>query len=477
MVAEFFAQLSSWQSFDTWIVITAALASMACALPGAFLVLRRQSMMGDALSHTMLLGIVCGYLFAWRALQAGWIPTESYPFWRHAAIFVGAIAVGLFSALLTQLVEKLGRVEPSAALGVVFTTLFALGLVTLRIQVDAVDLDPDCVLYGTIETVTIDTVAGTDVPVAAVVCGAVLVVNLLFSCLFFKELKISTFDPQMSTAQGIPASWMQYAVMGLTALTLVAAFESVGSILVIAMLIVPAATASMITDRLGTLLVLSLVVATLAAVGGHILAITTPAIIFSRLGHPLVQDASTAGMMAVAVGLILAMTVIVAPRYGILGRVLNRWRLGVRIVREDVLGFLYRSEETKLGAISLRSLQATLGSPWLRLRVALWQLGRRQLIAEQRANYELTEQGRNSARELVRSHRLWESYMARHFQVPSDHLHPSAERVEHFIDGEFRRELAVELEQPDIDPHGQNIPVETDETSPPTTEPPATRSE
>ncbi|MCA9248843.1 MAG: metal ABC transporter permease, partial [Planctomycetales bacterium] len=167
MVAEFFSLLSTWQPLDTWIVVTAALASMACSLPGAFLLLRRQSMMGDALSHTMLLGIVGGYLVAMQLRSSGWLPAADYLFWRQTLIFAGAIVIGVVSALLTQAVEKIGRVEPSAALGVVFTTLFALGLVTLRIQADHVDLDPDCVLYGMVETTALDTVGQSDVPVAA----------------------------------------------------------------------------------------------------------------------------------------------------------------------------------------------------------------------------------------------------------------------------------------------------------------------
>ncbi|MCA9248752.1 MAG: metal ABC transporter permease, partial [Planctomycetales bacterium] len=303
-------------------------------------------------------------------------------------------------------------------------------------------------------------------PVAAVVCAVVLVLNVLFVLILFKELRISTFDPQMATAQGIPAWWLQYAVMGLTALTLVAAFESVGSILVIAMLIVPAATASLLTDRLGVLLTISLIVAAAAATGGHVAAITVPSILFSRLGYPMVQDASTSGMMAVVAGLLFVATLLVAPRYGILGRMLSRWRLGVRIVREDLLGFVFRAEEGGLRGVSTPDIQATFPRSTFRLRLALRQLERGGLVRQSPIGIALTDSGRSEARELVRSHRLWESYMALHFQVPDDHLHSTAERVEHYIDGEFRRELAYELDQPAVDPHGQSIPVESPKADP-----------
>src|SRR3989304_4653231 len=160
MIHEIFHHLSDWGRLDTWIVVTGALAAMACALPGNYLVLRRQSMMGDALSHTVLLGLVGAFLLM-HALRANeWISPATYAATRHTAMFTGAVLAGVLTALLTEGVRKLGRIESTASLGVVFTTLFALGLLLIRWKADSVDIDPGCVLYGTIETVVMDTIQG-----------------------------------------------------------------------------------------------------------------------------------------------------------------------------------------------------------------------------------------------------------------------------------------------------------------------------
>lgn len=464
MVTEFFAPLADWGLLDTWIVVTAALAAMACALPGSYLVLRRQSMMGDALSHTALLGLVAAFLLSHHLLTSGWISQETYTATSHAALFGGAVLVGVLSALLTEWIQKLGRVEGSAALGVVFTSLFALGLLLIRAAADSVHIDPDCVLYGTVETVVMDAIGRTGIPRAAVVNGAMLATNLLLLVVFYKELRIAAFDPALATTLGIRANLMHYALMGVTAATVVAAFESVGSILVIAMLIVPPAAAHLLTDRLSTMIVLGLVIAALSGLLGHVLAMTAPPFVFGRLGFPTVRDASTAGMIAATSGLLFVLAMFFGPRHGILSKLVHRSRLTLRIAGEDLLGLLYRQDELRWedDAKEDHGRLPTAGvSPWVRA-VAIWRLRRDGLITRAADGHHLTESGRLAAEALVRSHRLWESYMAKHFELPDDHLHETASRVEHYIDAELQQELAAELERPHQDPHGRAIPTRND---------------
>ncbi|MGE3316627.1 MAG: metal ABC transporter permease, partial [Planctomycetaceae bacterium] len=331
MLREISHSLSGWSGDDTWIVIVGALAAMACALPGVYLVLRRQSMMGDALSHSVLLGLVTGFVAVHKIFAAEWISRSSYESIRQPAMFVGALVVGVLTAVLTEWVQKLGRVDSTAALGVVFTTLFALGLLLIRIEADSVHIDPDCVLYGTIETVVLDTVGNSDVPRAAIANGAVLAVGLLLMLLFYKELKISAFDPELATTLGINARVLHYTLMAATSITLVAAFESVGSILVIAMLIVPAATASLLTERLSVMILLSLVIATVSSLRGHAAAITLPEVVFGSLGFPVGRCASTAGMMSAAAGVFFVSAVLFAPKQGVLSRAVSQVRLSLKI--------------------------------------------------------------------------------------------------------------------------------------------------
>ena len=460
MISEVIDILMTWRSLDTWTVVTAALAAMACVVPGVFLVVRHQSMMGDALSHTTLPGVVIAFLLAHWLRNTGWLSAETYDATRHSVMFGGALVIGVLSTALTEAIQKLGKVEASAALGVVFTTLFAIGLLLIRIAADSVHIDPDCVLYGTVETVAMDTIGTTGVPRAAVSNGIVLILNLILVALFFKELRISAFDEALSTTVGINAQVMHYGLMAITAATLVSAFETVGSILVIAMLIAPPATAHLLTDRLSMMILLGLVIASLAAVLGYAMAITLPQIIFSRLGVDSVGDASAAGMIAVASGILFCLALFLGPRYGILSRVIRQTRLGLRIAGEDVLGLLYRAEEARgvpIAVSKTRMSHSPSGSHLIQ-RMALRRLIWTGAVQAMSDGYCLTSAGRGRAELLVRSHRLWESYMAKHFELPDDHLHETAARVEHYIGDNLRDRLADELDAPEVDPHGQEIP-------------------
>jgi manganese/zinc/iron transport system permease protein len=265
------------------------LASIACALIGSFLVLRKMSLMGDAISHAVLPGIVAAFLFA-GSLQA-------------MPVFIGAAIVGVLTALLSELIHRWGRVETGAAMGVVFTILFAIGIIMLQqTRSDTVHLDADCVLYGAMENVlwttapaqwddlfTVATWGEFPRPVATL--GIVVVVNILFIMALFKELRISTFDPGLSSAQGINPHIMHYLLMTLVAITIIAAFEAVGSILVVAMLIVPGLIAHMFCNRLGWLLVFASLVAVVASLGGYGAAVTL--------------NTNAAGMIGVMLGVLL----------------------------------------------------------------------------------------------------------------------------------------------------------------------------
>jgi len=456
---EIWNHLARWNAIDAWIVATGAAASMACALPGCFLLLRRQSMMGDAISHSVLPGIVLA-LLAGQALHArGWFDERALASSRHAILFAGAAVMGIVCAVASESLRRVGRLDAGAALGVVFTSLFALGLLLMRLVADTIDIDPDCVLYGTLENTVLDRSGPQGIPAAFGINARMLCVNGLVLTMFFKEFRISAFDPALARSVGVSASAMHYLLMALTAVTLVTAFESVGSILVIAMLIVPAATAHLLTDRLPRMIGISLVVAASSALVGHALATAAPGVLFSRLGHPEIQDASTSGMIAVASGLFFLGAALFGPRHGIVSRRLARARLENRMVREDVLGHLFRRKERFPDAAgdSLASIRAALGIRVRTARAAMGRLRRMRWIERAGPDWRLTRLGEESARRLVRSHRLWESYLARNYPSRGA-LHESAERVEHFIDDDLRNQLARELDSPSRDPHGSVIP-------------------
>lgn len=287
----------NWTSFDTWIVVVGILCSVACALPGCFLVLRKMSMMGDAISHAVLPGLAVAFLITGSR--------ASVP------MFIGAALAGVLTALFTQWISRFGNVDRGAAMGIVFTTLFAIGLILIRQAADHVDLDPGCVLYGAIELTPLDTVGSLGIPRAALVNGGALLGNLLIILILFKEFRLGAFDPALADTLGYSSQFLHYLLMTMVAMTTVAAFESVGSIIVIAMLIVPPATALLLTRKLSTMLAIAAAAAALAALVGHIAAQVIPPL----FGF---NTTTTSGMIAFAAGLLFVLAWLFSPTEGLI---------------------------------------------------------------------------------------------------------------------------------------------------------------
>jgi manganese/zinc/iron transport system permease protein len=272
----------------------------------------------------------------------------------------------------------------------------------------------------------------------------VLVVNTLVLGALWKELKVSSFDPELATTMGFSATTMHYLLMTLVSVTTVASFEAVGSILVVAMLIVPASTAYLLTDRLGPMVVLSAAIGVLAAVLGY--------------GAGMYWDTSISGMMTVAAGGLFTLTVLFAPQYGVVSKVVHNVRMTLQVLREDLLAMLYRVEELgSTRSLSPGDAQTALGGTWLS-RVAASQLTRSGQVDQQNSHLLLTDSGRSAARQLVRSHRLWEAFLVKHLGLPLDHVHDPAHRVEHYIDAEIQQRIVEDLEAAARDPHGRDIP-------------------
>jgi manganese/zinc/iron transport system permease protein len=277
------------------ILLTGALVAAACALLGAFLLLRKMAMVVDAISHAILPGIVAAYVLA-----------RGPNLW---AAFVGAAVVGLLTVALIEALRRGRTVSEDAAIGIVFPGLFALGvLVTSRFFAD-VHLDADAVLYGSIELAAHDLLVLGDRsfgPLSLWVMGGLLVVNLVVVSVLSKELKLTTFDPALATALGFSPGILHYGLMALVSITAVGGFIAVGAVLVVALFIVPAATAFLLTERLLRMLILSVALGVLAAVVGTLAAFAL--------------DTSVAGTIASVTGLQFAVALLFSPSQGLLWR-------------------------------------------------------------------------------------------------------------------------------------------------------------
>ncbi len=429
---------------DGWIVLVGALCAASASLLGNFLVLRRMSMLGDAVTHAVLPGIAAAFFLTGTR--------------NHLAMFLGAVVVGVLTAVFTEWIRRVGKVDEGASMGVVFTSLFALGLVMVSRIADHVDLDPDCVLYGSLDMTTYDFVIlnGSRIPRAAMMLGSVFLVNLAFVLLFFKELKISSFDPGLSTTMGFSARIMHYALMVLVSITAVASFESVGSILVVAMFVVPPAAAYMLTDRLGIMIGISVVIAVASALLGHVMAIQLPT--YFGFG-----STTTSGMMAVAAGGLFCAASLFGPQYGVFTKWVRRQRLSWSILCDDIVATLYRSRERSESAPTFEELCGRLMARPQSLSIASWWLRRKGELTTD--SWQLTDRGYQHGRRLVRSHRLWEQYLMDHAGTDSESIHGKAERFEHFTDRPLRDQLDRVTDAPTKDPHGTPIPSEENSSS------------
>ena len=352
----------------------------------------------------------------------------------------------------------------------------------ILINLDAakrVDLDASCVLYGSLELAVLDhmQLGSISVPRVVLPLAIVFVMNAAFVFLLYRPLKVSTFDPQLAAAQGVRVGLIHYSLAAFVAVTAVASFESVGNILVVAMFVVPPVTAWLLTDRLAVMIVLSVVVGVAAAVLGHLSAITVPTWFGGFLNAvlacihwfsggeaivlPAIGKSNTAGMIAVVAGVLMLMAALFGPRKGILMRGLRSLRVALQILSEDVLAAIYRAELQGHTAVATRTIRGNLLVSSVRARLVLLWLKWQRLVVENDQRLSLAGDGRRQAQNIVRSHRLWEQYLASEASGLTDReLHAGAERFEHFTDRQLRERLNAETNAPDVDPHGQPIPPE-----------------
>ena len=283
------------------IQLIAVIVSVACALPGAFLVLRKMSMMSDSITHTILLGIVLAF-FLTHDLDS--------PF-----LIVGAAFMGVITVWLTETLTKTRLLSEDSAIGIVFPLLFSIAIILISRYAGSVHLDTDSVLLGELAFAPFNRmiVLGADIGAKALyTSGVLLLINVVLITVFYKELKVVTFDPMLAAVLGFSPAIIHYGLMTLVSLTAVGAFEAVGSILVVAFMIGPPVTAYLLTDDLKTMLLLSALFGGLSGVLGYQAA--------------SLLDVSIAGSMAVAIGLIFAFIFVFAPKRGLIGVVVRKSR-------------------------------------------------------------------------------------------------------------------------------------------------------
>jgi ABC-type Mn2+/Zn2+ transport system permease subunit/Mn-dependent DtxR family transcriptional regulator len=403
--------------------VCSMLVGVTCGVLGCYVVLRRMALIGDALSHAVLPGVVIAFLITHDTGVFG--------------LLAGALLAGVLTTVLVGAISRLSRTKEDSSIGIVFTALFAIGIILVSALPRGLHFDLNCFLFG--DPLAVDT---ADLLLMAVICP--LVLGIVF--LLYHPLRASSFDPVVAAAMGIPVVALHYLLMGMLSATVVAGLKTTGVILVVALIITPASAAYLLTNRLGTMMLLSGIFGGLSAVAGMTLSFVT--------------NWPSGATMVVFAATIFTLVLLLSPTEGLLTRSLQRKRVRRHIQGEDILKTLYRfvakNAEPEQHMCSMAQIYPAARVTRRQAERIVAELEQEGLLYRKAANIGLTESGVDRAIEMVRSHRLWESYLTEHAGVSADEVHEQAEELEHVHD--LADKIDQHLGHPERDPHGEAIP-------------------
>jgi manganese/iron transport system permease protein/iron/zinc/copper transport system permease protein len=404
------------------VLLAGSIVSTTCGAIGCFIILRRMAFLGDALAHSMLAGVTVGYLI--MKLCFG---IEA----NAPAMLFGSLVAGFITAALIGWVSRFSRMKEDTSIGIMYTGVFAFGgmlasLFSQYIHVDLLHFMTGSVLA--VEMADLWMVAGV----------AVLVWSVII--LLYRQLQLISFDPVMAASLGVPVLLLDYLLTGCTSLVVVSGVNIVGVILVVGLLVTPAATAYLLCDRLHRMIGLAALFGFNSFMMGYFLA---------------VRINVAPGSAIVVVGTLQFIIVLfLAPRYGILADWWRRHTTVAQTLIEDILGVMTRYKQPHM---TLAEIEAAIHQPTENLRRAIRSLERQGMIVLSPRGFILTANGQHEARRLVRAHRLWESYL-QHVGLPEKHIHSEAHILEHVHDEAAVDYLDDKLGHPTLDPHGEEIP-------------------
>ena len=413
-----------WQTFDyeyaQRALYTSAMVGVMCGILGCFIILRKMALIGDALSHAILPGVVVGFVLVGYSLTG---------------FFIGSVSAGLLAAVCITWIQRNVKTHEDAAIGIVFTCMFSIGVIGISqiTRREGVHLDLKDFLFGNILGISSQDMILTFMVMSYTVVCVVF---------FYRYLFITTFDSVTASTLGISPSVIHYFLMLLLSFSVVASLQSVGVILVVAMLITPASTAYLLTYKMRWMLVYAALIGLLSTSLGLIFAI-------------LLETPPGPAMTLVATAF-YGLAVIFSPQKGLFVKMLRKIRRNKVVFIEDVLKAAVKLQEQR--RLTPEALAEKLAMPSYRIKKALQHLAQGQHIHIEDKNITLTESGLQRGYELIRAHRLWETYLAHEIGLDNEQVHAPAEQLEHVLPEKFLSKVEAELGYPERDPHGSFIP-------------------
>nr|WP_320192556.1 iron chelate uptake ABC transporter family permease subunit [uncultured Desulfobacter sp.] len=401
-------------------LIGGSIVAMVAGVVGCLVVLRRMAFLGDALSHAMIAGVAGGYL----------VMKLLFGLEAHApGMLLGSLIAAVATVALISFVSRISRVKEDTAIGIMYTGIFALGVVAVSIFRHYIHIDLMHFIMGDILGV-----ADTDLWVSAFVAAGVLTVIILF----FRHFQLATFDPIMAASIGLPVLFLDYLFTTCVSLVVVSAVSMVGVILVVGLLITPAATAYLLSDRLDKMMMLAALFGVTSVVGGLYLCVWL--------------DSAGGGAIMLFCTLQFLVVLAVAPKYGLLARWMRLKNLVPQQVVEDILTTVLRNGKTAPPDLIRKYAGEGKG-----LGKALRRMVQDGLLRHEEQNYSLTDKGEKEAGTVLRAHRLWETYL-KSIGTPEKEVHATAHQLEHLDQAQTMDYLNKKLGSPKTDPHGKIIP-------------------
>ncbi|MFB9862163.1 metal ABC transporter permease [Rufibacter immobilis] len=411
-----------------FVTIGSVLLAASSAVVGCFTVLRKRALVGDAVAHAVLPGVCLAFI----------LTGEKNPL----ILLLGSFITGWLSLIVIDAITAHSRIKEDTAIGLVLSVFFGVGILFLTsIQHSGNENQSglDKFLFGSAAALV-----GQDL----ITFGAVAVLLLLSVLLLYKEFKLLSFDAAYARTLGMPVRGLELLLTTLTVLAVVVGIQSVGVVLMSAMLITPAAAARFWTDRLGAMVLIAAAMSAFCGAAGAFVSFTAPAM-------------PTGPWIVMLLSLLAILSFTLAPRKGLLARYLLQRRVRRQMTRENILKTLFQLGEGKgeyQHSYSKEQILERRQQPLLRMKDGLQTLCRQGLIQKNASGWALTESGKKEAQRVVRLHRLWELYLTQYLQVASDHVHEDAESIEHVLTPELEKRLEELLDYPTADPHQTSIP-------------------
>jgi manganese/zinc/iron transport system permease protein len=410
------------------VTVGAILLTASSAVVGTFTFLKKKALVGDAVAHSVLPGICMAFIISGNK--------------NPLVLIIGAFITGWLSLVIIDGITKKSKIKEDSAIALILSVFFGIGILMLTYiqhNGNAAQTGLDSFLFGKAAALV-----GNDV----ITFGVVAVILMLTVTLFFKELKLISFDSNFAKALGIPVKGIDLLLTTLTVLAVVTGIQAVGVILMAAMLITPAAAARFWTDDVKRMTILAAFLGAIAGLIGAYVSYAAPAM-------------PTGPWIVLIISVIALISFFFAPKKGVVSRLYEQRKMQHSMMDENLLKSLYHLGETDNDLFKGRSLNEILSKryfPKKKLKETLTRLKRQGFLNSDNASWSFTEIGKQKGQRVVKLHRLWELYLSKYMHIASDHVHDDAETIEHIISPEVEAELERLLEYPEQDPHDEKIP-------------------